>query len=158
MVVGFVNAGLMNLYQASAVIMGANIGTTITAQLITFKFDSFSPIFLAIGALMVLFIKNRKGREIGQIILGFGVLFLGLNLMSDAMSPLKDSAVFREMIMSLDGRTILGVFIGLVMTAVLQSSSASTGILVALANTGSLPLSFVVDSLTLNHFYIPNMY
>lgn len=151
MVVGFVNAGLMNLYQASAVIMGANIGTTITAQLITFKFDSFSPIFLAIGALMVLFIKNRKGREIGQIILGFGVLFLGLNLMSDAMSPLKDSAVFREMIMSLDGRTILGVFIGLVMTAVLQSSSASTGILVALANTGSLPLSVAIPLLLGNN-------
>ncbi|MDU1412034.1 MAG: Na/Pi cotransporter family protein [Clostridium sp.] len=151
MVVGFVNAGLMNLYQASAVIMGANIGTTITAQLITFKFDSFSPIFLAIGALMVLFIKNRKGREIGQIILGFGVLFLGLNLMSDAMSPLKDSAVFREMIMSLDGRTILGVFIGLVMTAVLQSSSASTGILVALANTGSLPLSVAIPILLGNN-------
>lgn len=151
MVVGFVNAGLMNLYQASAVIMGANIGTTITAQLITFKFDSFSPIFLAIGALMVLFIKNRKGREIGQIILGFGVLFLGLNLMSDAMSPLKDSAVFREMIMSLDGHTILGVFIGLVMTAVLQSSSASTGILVALANTGSLPLSVAIPLLLGNN-------
>ena len=100
---------------------------------------------------MVLFIKNRKGREIGQIILGFGVLFLGLNLMSDAMSPLKDSAVFREMIMSLDGRTILGVFIGLVMTAVLQSSSASTGILVALANTGSLPLSVAIPILLGNN-------
>lgn len=100
---------------------------------------------------MVLFIKNRKGREIGQIILGFGVLFLGLNLMSDAMSPLKDSAVFREMIMSLDGHTILGVFIGLVMTAVLQSSSASTGILVALANTGSLPLSVAIPLLLGNN-------
>lgn len=151
MVVGFVNAGLMNLYQASAVIMGANIGTTITAQLITFKFDSFSPIFLAIGAMMVLFTKNRKVKEIGQIVLGFGVLFLGLNLMSDAMAPLKDSELFKNLIMSLDGRTLLGVLIGTVMTAVLQSSSASTGILVALASTGSLPLSVAIPILLGNN-------
>ncbi len=151
MIVGFVNAGLMNLYQAAAVIMGANIGTTITAQLITFKFNDFAPIFLAIGAMMALFTKKRKIKEIGNIILGFGILFLGLNLMSSAMSPLKDSEVFRNIILSLEGRTLLGVLIGTIMTAVLQSSSASTGILVALASTGSLPLSVAIPILLGNN-------
>lgn len=151
MVVGFVNAGLMNLYQASAVIMGANIGTTITAQLITFNFNDFAPIFLAIGAVMVLFTRKRKVKEIGNIILGFGILFLGLNLMSSSMAPLKDSDVFRNIIMSLEGHTILGVLIGTIMTGVLQSSSASTGILVALASTGSLPLSVAIPILLGNN-------
>lgn len=151
MIVGFVNAGLMNLYQATSVIMGANIGTTITAQLITFKFDAFSPIFLAIGAVMILFCNKRKVKEVGQIILGFGVLFLGLNLMSGAMSPLKDSVFFTNLILKLEGHTILGLLIGLMMTAVLQSSSASTGILVALASTGSLPLTVAIPILLGNN-------
>ena len=151
MIVGFVNAGLMNLYQATSVIMGANIGTTVTAQLITFKFDAFSPIFLAIGAVMILFCNKRKVKEVGQIILGFGVLFLGLNLMSGAMSPLKDSVFFTNLILKLEGHTILGLLIGLMMTAVLQSSSASTGILVALASTGSLPLTVAIPILLGNN-------
>lgn len=151
MVVGFVNAGLMNLYQAAAIIMGANIGTTITAQLITFKFNDFAPIFLAIGAGMILFTKKKKIKEIGSIILGFGILFLGLNLMSSAMAPLKESDVFNNLILGLEGRTILGVLIGTVMTAVLQSSSASTGILVALAQAGSLPLSVAIPILLGNN-------
>lgn len=151
MVVGFVNAGLMNLYQAAAVIMGANIGTTITAQLITFKFNNFAPIFLAIGACMVLFTKKRKVKEIGNIVLGFGILFLGLNLMSSSMAPLKESDIFNNLILSLEGRTILGVLIGTIMTAVLQSSSASTGILVALAQAGTLPLSVAIPILLGNN-------
>jgi len=96
MIVGFVNAGLMNLYQATSVIMGANIGTTITAQLITFKFDAFAPVFLAIGAVMILFCNKRKVKEVGQIVLGFGILFLGLKLMSSAMLPLKESVFFTK--------------------------------------------------------------
>jgi len=151
MVVGFVNAGLMNLYQATSVIMGANIGTTITAQLITFKFDAFAPIFLAIGAVMILFCSKRKVKEVGQIILGFGILFLGLKLMSSAMSPLKDSVFFTNLILKLEGHTILGLLIGMMMTAVLQSSSASTGILVALASTGSLPLTVAIPILLGNN-------
>ncbi|WP_346888627.1 Na/Pi cotransporter family protein [Clostridium sp. UBA1056] len=151
MIVGFVNAGLMNLYQATSVIMGANIGTTVTAQLITFKFDAFAPIFLAIGAVMILFCNKRKVKEVGQIILGFGVLFLGLELMSGAMSPLKDSVFFTNLILKLEGHTILGLLIGLMMTAVLQSSSASTGILVALASTGSLPLTVAIPILLGNN-------
>lgn len=151
MIVGFVNAGLMNLYQATSVIMGANIGTTITAQLITFKFDAFAPIFLAIGAVMILFCNKRKVKEVGQIILGFGVLFLGLKLMSGAMSPLKESVFFANLILKLEGHTILGLLIGMMMTAVLQSSSASTGILVALASTGSLPLTVAIPILLGNN-------
>lgn len=151
MVVGFVNAGLMNLYQATSVIMGANIGTTITAQLITFKFDAFAPVFLAIGAVMILFCNKRKVKELGQIILGFGILFLGLKLMSSAMSPLKDSVFFTNLILKLEGHTILGLLIGMMMTAVLQSSSASTGILVALASTGSLPLTVAIPILLGNN-------
>lgn len=147
MVVGFVNAGLMNLYQATAVIMGANIGTTITAQLISFQFDALAPIFLAIGAMIVLFTKRKNTKQIGNIILGFGILFLGLELMKNSMSPLADSSFFSELIIKLQGKTILGVLLGVVMTAVIQSSSASTGILVALASTGALPLNVAVPIL-----------
>jgi len=129
--VGFVNAGIMNLSQAASVIMGANIGTTITAQLITFNFDAIVPVFIAIGAVLVLFTKNKNFRESGNIILGFGILFLGLTLMSDAMSPLRDSPVFTNLILSLKGHTLLGLFLGIAMTAIIQSSSAVTGILVA---------------------------
>ncbi|WP_454052625.1 Na/Pi cotransporter family protein [Clostridium sp. Marseille-Q7071] len=147
MIVGFVNAGLMNLYQATAVIMGANIGTTITAQLISFQFDALAPIFLAIGAMIVLFTKSKNTKQVGNIILGFGILFLGLELMKNSMSPLADSPFFSELIIKLQGKTILGVLLGVVMTAVIQSSSASTGILVALASTGALPLNVAVPIL-----------
>lgn len=147
MVVGFVNAGLMNLYQATAVIMGANIGTTITAQLIAFKMDFLAPLCLAIGAMIVLFSKNNKKKQIGNIVLGFGILFLGLDLMKNAMSPLADSPIFATLILKLQGKVLLGVLLGAVMTAVIQSSSASTGILVALASTGALPLSVAIPIL-----------
>ncbi|GAA0127384.1 Na/Pi cotransporter family protein [Clostridium sp. CTA-19] len=147
MVVGFVNAGLMNLYQATAVIMGANIGTTITAQLIAFKMDFLAPLCLAIGAMIVLFSKNNKKKQIGNIVLGFGILFLGLDLMKNAMSPLADSPIFTTLILKLQGKVLLGVLLGAVMTAVIQSSSASTGILVALASTGALPLSVAIPIL-----------
>ncbi|MBZ9637070.1 Na/Pi cotransporter family protein [Clostridium sp. FP1] len=147
MVVGFVNAGLMNLYQAAAVIMGANIGTTVTAQLIAFKLDNIIPIFLGIGSLTIIVSKGKKGREIGNIILGFGILFLGMELMKDTMSPLAQSPAFATLIMKLEGNTLLGILSGALMTAVIQSSSASTGILVALASTGALPLAVAVPIL-----------
>ena len=88
MVVGFVNAGLMNLAQAAGIIMGANIGTTVTAQLVAFKLDNIAPIFVFVGAMMVMFVKGKKRREIGNIILGFGILFVGMGTMSGAMKPL----------------------------------------------------------------------
>jgi phosphate:Na+ symporter len=147
MVVGFVNAGLMNLYQAAAVIMGANIGTTVTAQLIAFQLDNIIPIFLGIGSLTIIISKGKKGREIGNIILGFGILFLGMELMKNTMSPLGNSTAFATLIMRLEGNTLLGILTGAMMTAVIQSSSASTGILVALAYTGALPLEVAVPIL-----------
>lgn len=138
MVVGFVNAGLMNLAQAAGVIMGANIGTTITAQLVAFKLTDYAPLFIAIGALIVMSAKAKKRREIGNIILGFGILFLGMATMSGAMKPLATSPVFANMVVAIGNNWFIGIFVGLAMTAVLQSSSATTGILISLATAGAI--------------------
>lgn len=138
MVVGFVNAGLMNLTQAAGIIMGANIGTTITAQLVSFKLDEIAPIFVFTGAVIVMFAKDTKKREIGHIILGFGILFTGMGLMSSSMKPLAKSQAFSNIIVSISGNWALGVLTGTVLTAILQSSSATTGILIALATTGTI--------------------
>ena len=94
MVVGFVNAGLMNLAQAAGIIMGANVGTTVTAQLVAFKLDDIAPIFVFVGAMMVMFVKGKRRREIGNIILGFGILFVGMNMMGDSMVPLREYPPF----------------------------------------------------------------
>ncbi len=144
MIVGFVNAGLMNLYQAAYVIMGANIGTTITSQLITFDLNSVTPLFIAAGAVLVLFFKNKKIKEIGNVVLGFGILFLGFSLISNSMLPLKESELFTQLILSLKGRTILGLLLGLGITAVIQSSAAVTGILIALASVGALTIDVTI--------------
>ena len=138
MVVGFVNAGLMNLAQAAGVIMGANIGTTITAQLVAFKLDAVAPIFVFVGALMVMFIKTKKRREIGNIILGFGILFTGMGTMSSAMKPLTESVLFNNVLTYVGDYWWLGVIAGALVTAILQSSSATTGILIVLAGTGAI--------------------
>ena len=138
MVVGFVNAGLMNLIQAAGVIMGANIGTTITAQLVAFKLTDYAPLFVAIGAIVVIAAKAKKRKEIGNIILGFGLLFMGMSAMSAAMKPLANSPVFEQMVMAIGDNTIIGIIVGLAMTAVLQSSSATTGILISLATAGAI--------------------
>ena len=140
MVVGFVNAGLMNLAQAAGVIMGANIGTTITAQLVAFKLDTIAPIFVFVGAMMVMFIKTKKRREIGNIILGFGILFTGMGTMSSAMKPLTESAVFNNVLTYVGNYWWLGVIAGALITAVLQSSSATTGILIVLAGAGAVDI------------------
>lgn len=147
MVIGFVNAGLMNLYQAAGVIMGANIGTTITTQIIAFDLNGIISIFIALGASMVLFSKKEKVKEIGHIILGFGLLFMGMELMKETMSPLAQSDFFGNMIVSLEGNIFLGILVGMIMTAVIQSSSASTGILVALSGTGALPIEVAIPIL-----------
>lgn len=140
MVVGFVNAGLMNLAQAAGIIMGANIGTTITAQLVAFKLDQIAPLFVFWGALMVMFSKKKKGKDIGNIILGFGILFVGMGQMSSAMKPLTQLPIFNEIIGTVGGHWYLGIIAGAIITAVLQSSSATTGILVALATAGAIDI------------------
>ncbi|MGE5494380.1 MAG: Na/Pi cotransporter family protein [Burkholderiales bacterium] len=143
MLVGFVNAGLMTLLQATGVIMGANIGTTITAQLIAFKLSDVAPAILFIGMVMSVFVKKRAIERIGNIILGFGVLFVGLSLMAQAMEPLQYSEAFRSFLVSFKS-PVVGVLVGTAFTAVIQSSSASIGILQTLAMIGLIELDSAV--------------
>lgn len=143
MLVGFVNAGLMTLLQATGVIMGANIGTTITAQLIAFKLSDVAPIILFFGMMMTMFLRKRKLVRLGEIILGFGLLFVGLALMSDAMHPLRDNEAFRNFLVNFKS-PLIGVLIGAAFTAIIQSSSASIGILQAMAIMGIIGLDSAV--------------
>jgi phosphate:Na+ symporter len=132
MIVGFVNAGLMTLLQATGVIMGANIGTTITAQLIAFNLSDIAPVILFIGMFMAVFLRKRKSIRIGEIVLGFGMLFVGLTLMSNAMKPLRENEAFRNFLVNFRS-PLVGVLVGMLFTGIIQSSSASIGILQALA-------------------------
>lgn len=143
MVVGFVNAGIINLTQAVGVIMGANIGTTITAWIVSMsewgsmlKPEFFAPLLIGIGAFMMLFSKKEKAREASEILIGFGVLFIGLSFMSGAISPYRDAPIFAKAFQVLGSNPILGILTGLVVTAIIQSSSASVGILQTLAANG----------------------
>lgn len=140
MVVGFVNAGLMNLTQAFSVIMGANIGTTITSQIIAFKLTDFAPIAIAIGVAMKLIFDSKSKRDVADIIIGFGLLFAGMQMMGSGLSGLQNNPIFSEMIIKLEN-PLLGVLVGFLITTVVQSSSATMGILQALAGEGLIPLS-----------------
>lgn len=141
MVVSFVNAGLMTLMQAVGVIMGANIGTTITAQMVSLDLDKIAPLFIGVGAVALLVVKKKRNRDIASIALGFGILFMGMGVMSGSLGPLAKSDAFRNVIDIIGDNRILGVLAGLGMTAVVQSSSATTGILVALATTGAVDMN-----------------
>ncbi|MCF0147000.1 MAG: Na/Pi cotransporter family protein [Clostridium sp.] len=140
MVVSFVSAGLMTLAQATGVIMGANIGTTITAQMVSFDLDAIAPIFVGVGAIILLVAKKKRVRDLAGIALGFGILFLGMGAMSTAMQPISEASWFRDFVIVVADNSILGLLAGLGMTAVVQSSSATTGILVALATTGAIDM------------------
>ena len=135
MVVGFVNAGMMTLGQAVWIIMGANIGTTVTGLLIALDVGELAPMFAFVGVVLMVFIKEPKLQHIGQILAGLGVLFIGMGMMSSSMSPLRDSEPFIR-IMSTFSNPLLGILAGAAFTAVIQSSSASVGILQALASSG----------------------
>ena len=139
MVVSFVNSGLMNLYQAAGVIMGANIGTTVTSQLISFNLSELAPAIIMVGVIMIMFCKNVKIQRAGEVLLGFGILFMGLTTMSSSMSVLKESPQVVEIMGSLTSH-ILAVVVGLIVTTVLQSSSATVGIVLLLANQGLLDI------------------
>ena len=145
MLMGFLNAGIMDLAQATGVIIGANIGTTITAVLIAIDVSFIAPFCIFIGAAIALFSKKQTQRYIGQIILGFGILFFGLKYMSgdSAMGVLKTSEAFQSFITKANN-PILGLLIGIVMCSVLQSSSASIGVLQVLAMQGIMPMSFAI--------------
>ena len=136
MVLGFVSAGLMGLPQAISVIFGANIGTTITAQLIAFKIGDYAWLFLFFGFVMYFFFKKRENvMDLGQTIMGFGMLFVGINIMGDTMKPLAEAPVFVDMMMQVQDIPVLGVLVGTLMTVVVQSSSATIAVLQNLAAT-----------------------
>ena len=139
MVVGFVNSGMMTLQQAVWIIMGANIGTTVTGLLISLDVGAMAPLFAFIGVAMVVFLKSPKAHHIGNILAGLGVLFIGMDMMSAAMYPLRESEVFVSL-MTRFSNPVLGILAGAAFTALIQSSSASIGILQALANSGLIGL------------------
>lgn len=139
MVVSFVNSGLMNLYQAAGVIFGANIGTTVTSQLVSFNLSEYAPVFLLIGAICVMFGKNPKVVKMAEVILGFGVLFTGLSSMSSAMSGLRDVPAVVDMLKSLES-PLLAILVGTVLTGIIQSSSVTVSIVLLMCNQGLLEL------------------
>ncbi|WP_114108598.1 Na/Pi cotransporter family protein [Clostridioides difficile] len=141
MVVGFVNAGIMNLSQAIGVIMGANIGTTVTAQLVSFNLEGIAPIALGIGILFYLFTSNQKTKHLSEILIGFGILFTGMEFMKDAVAPLAEYKTFTDALLYFSKNPVLGILAGFAITGIVQSSSASMGMLIALASQGILPLS-----------------
>lgn len=159
MVVGFVNSGIMQLKQVVGIIMGANLGTTVTAWILSLsgiegtsflaqmcKPTSFAPILAFIGIILYLFSKNDKAKDIGTIFLGFTILMFGIDFMSEAVTPLAESEAFGDMLVKFSN-PLLGIFAGALITAILQSSSASVGILQALSLTGILPFSAAVPIL-----------
>ena len=141
MVVSFVNAGLMTLTQATGVILGSNIGTTITAQMVSFNLEVIAPIFIGVGAIVMMSAKKKRIKDLAYITLGFGILFMGMGLMSSSLKPISNLQIFNDFISVIGKNNFLGVLVGLTMTAILQSSSATTGILVALANSGNIDMN-----------------
>ena len=139
MVVSFVNAGLMELSQAAGVIFGANIGTTITSQLVSFNLSKVAPLFVLAGVITVMFIKNETIKKIGDIVLGFGILFMGLSLMSGSMAGLKESQNVVDALAGMNN-PFLAVLLGTVVTSVIQSSSVTVSIILLMANQGLLDL------------------
>lgn len=139
MVVGFVNSGMMTLRQAVWIIMGANIGTTITGQLIALDVGAIAPLFAFIGVALIVFIKKQKVHHYGLIVAGLGILFIGMEMMSSSMMPLRDSEQFVALMTKFEN-PILGILAGMIFTAIIQSSSASVGILQALASSGLIGL------------------
>jgi phosphate:Na+ symporter len=138
--VGLVNAGFLSLRQAVGVIMGANIGTTITAYMIGINLQEISLLFVALGAITIFFIKKEKIGNIGQALFGFGLLFYGMKVMSNGMSPLRDMPFFLDLMADVQNIPVLGVLLGAVFTGIVQSSSATTGILQGLANEGVITI------------------
>lgn len=140
LVVGLVSARLMTLRQAIAVIMGANIGTTITAFIIGFNFEEYSYPFLALGAFMLFFFKKRKFDNVGRILFGFGGLFVGLQFMSSSLTPLRQSEAFQDVMLSMAEQPLLGVIVGVAWTLIMQSSSATIGVLQTMYADGLVDL------------------
>jgi phosphate:Na+ symporter len=147
MTVGFVNAGLMTLRQAIGVIMGANIGTTVTAQIVSFKIDILAFPLITIGFLMHFLSKRRRYKNIGMTIIGLGLVFLGMTVMKGALEPLRENEVFKNFLLTFSSNPFYGILAGLGLTALLQSSSATIGLLIALASQGLLPIEAAIPIL-----------
>ena len=139
MVVSFVNSGLMNLYQAAGVILGANIGTTITSQLVSFNLSKIAPLILLGGVVVMMFTKKEKVRKVAEVVVGFGILFVGLSTMSQAMANMKNEPQVVNLLMSLKN-PFLATLMGFALTAIIQSSSVTVSIVLLLANQDLLPL------------------
>lgn len=144
MVVGFVNAGLMSIVQALGVIFGANIGTTITGQLIAFKLTDYALPIIGVGMFMLLLAKKKTHKYIGEFLLGFGILFLGLHILTQVIQPLKQYPWFENLFISFSNNPFLGIFAGFLVTAVLQSSSVSTGMVIGLAMVNLIDLKAAI--------------
>lgn len=143
MIVSLIESSLMSLYQAAGIVMGANIGTTVTSLLIAFNFSDTAPVFIFTGAVIKLFSKREKVMYSGEVLFGFGVLFLGLDMMSSAFSGVKDNPAFINLILSASGK-VGGILSGILMTVILQSSSATVGILQSLASENLVAVSDAV--------------
>ncbi|MCC3869056.1 Na/Pi cotransporter family protein [Terrisporobacter mayombei] len=141
MVVGFVNAGIMTLPQAVGVIMGANIGTTVTAQLVSIDMNGLAPVALGIGIILYLFGGKPRTKHIAEVLIGFGILFTGMDFMKEAVKPLSEYTGFTNALLTFGKHPILGLLLGFGITAIIQSSSASMGMLVVLASQGLIPLN-----------------
>lgn len=147
MTVGLVNAGLLTLKQGFGIIMGANIGTTMTAQLIAFKLSDYITILIFIGFLMQLLARKSRTKYLGQVMLGFGILMLGMDMMGKAVMPLRNYPGFVHFIEVFSSNPLLGIVIGMIMTVLIQSSSATIGILIAMAGQGLIPLDGAIPVL-----------
>ena len=139
MVVSFVNSGLMNLYQAAGVIFGANIGTTVTSQLVSFNLSEYAPVILLSGVLVRMFCKNEKVQKIAEVVIGFGVLFVGLKSMSSAMNGVKDMPQIVDVLTSMDNG-LIAILVGVALTAIIQSSSVTVSIVLLMCSQGLLDL------------------
>jgi len=147
MTVGFVNAGLMTLRQAIGIIMGANIGTTITAQIVSLKINMLSFPLIIIGFIVFFAGRRRSIKNIGMTVLGLGILFLGMTLMTDALSPLKENQIFKDVLIKFGKNPFLGLLVGVVTTSILQSSSATIGLLIAMASQGLIGIESAIPIL-----------
>ena len=147
MSVGLVNAGVMTLKQAFSVVMGANIGTTLTAQLIAFQLTDYFTVMIFVGVMTRVFAKRKRGQFIGQILLGFGLLMLGMKVLSAAAAPLRSSPVFVEFVSRFADNPVLAVIVGIIFTIMVQSSAATVGILMVMATQGLLPLEGAIPVL-----------
>ena len=161
MVVGFVNAGIINLLQATGIIMGANIGTTVTSWIVSMsewgevlKPEFFAPVLFGIGAFITMFAKSHKKKEGAEVLIGFALLFIGLSFMSGSIEPYRDAPIFSESFRVLGQNPLLGVLVGLAVTAIIQSSSASVGILQMLAINGMVNWQSAVYHIGTEYWYL----